>query len=789
MFLHEHPAGATSWQEEMVVELMSAAGVDRVVADQCQYGQEVLVGQYLGCPIKKPTGFMRNAPEVLNSLRERCTGKLGRCSRRQGGEHATCSGKIAKDAQRYPLGLCKAIPKGIHKELQARGVMTVGDVGMHALEDEDLVHLARGPEQGYSGKYLDDISKQKLRDDLVEEAGRKELEYFVAKGVWQKCPRQKAFLTTGKPPISVRWVDVNKGDDVTPKYRSRLVARQLKAMDKSGESFFAPTPPLESLRAVLSLAASEIGGWKPNRDPKSANRTQISLVDISRAYFNAKVDDDSPTFVQLPPEDKDSGVLCAQLLRHMYGTRAAADGWQDEYSSTMVVELGFVQGGSSPCLFRHPSRTLVSTVHGDDFTTVGDKSDLDWFESELAKHYELTTQPRIGPGSDDAKEGIILNRVVRWTSEGLEYEADPRQAEKLIQECGLRDSNTMATPGLRASFEETENDTPLDKKLHTAFRGSAARANYLAADRVDCQFAAKEICRWMASPTAGSWSALKRLCRYLVGLPRLVYSFNWQVVDAIDVYTDTDWAGCPRTRKSTSGGCVLMGRHALKSWSTTQSSVALSSGEAEFNGVVRGSGIALGMQILLKDLGHELPVRVWTDSSAAIGVCTRQGLGKLRHLDTHTLWVQQAVRSGRIDLRKVLGEENPADIFTKHSLARDRLMKLTALFDCRFTGGRAAAAPQTRTSAAPRVTMAEAMTVDEAVAEPFMPHVSLSAADLDRLYPSVTVPEAVDAEDGNDLEDQTLNEGLRQVEELVQACAEQGRRRRLASSSERPPGA
>jgi len=229
-----------------------------------------------------------------------------------------------------------------------------------------------------------------------------------------------------------------------------------------------------------------------------------------------------------------------------------------------------------------------------------------------------------------------------------------------------------------------------------------------------------------------------------------------------------------------------MGSHALKSWSTTQSSVALSSGEAEFNGVVRGSGIALGMQSLLKDLGHELPVRVWTDSSAAIGVCTRQGLGKLRHLDTHTLWVQQAVRSGRIDLRKVLGEENPADIFTKHSLGRDRLMKLTALFDCRFASGRADAAPQTRTSTAPRVTMAEAMTVDEVVAEPFMPHVSLSAVDLDRLYPSVTVPEAVDAEDGNDPTDQTLNEGLRQVEELVQACAEQGRRRRLASSSVAP---
>ena len=95
----------------------------------------------------------------------------------------------------------------------------------------------------------------------------------------------------------------------------------------------------------------------------------------------------------------------------------------------MVVELGFVQGRSSPCQFRHPPRTLISAVQGDDSTTAGDKGDLDWFEAVLAKHYELTTQPRLGPGPGDAKEGLILKRVVRWTSEGFEYEADPRQAE------------------------------------------------------------------------------------------------------------------------------------------------------------------------------------------------------------------------------------------------------------------------------------------------------------------------------------------------------------------------
>ena len=431
---------------------------------------------------------------------------------------------------------------------------------------------------------------------------------------------------------------------------------------------------------------------------------------------------------------------------------------------------------------------MVINVHGGDFTSAGSKSNLDCFEQEMRKQYELTTQPRLGPGPEDAKEGIILNRIIRWTPEGLEYEADPRQAEKLIAECGLAGSNTVATPGQRVSFSELENDEPLDPKLHTAFRGAAARANYLAADRMDVQFAAKEICRWMSSPTQQSWLALKRLCRYLVGLPRLVYRYAWQVVNAIDVYTDTDWAGCPRTRKSTSGGCVLVGSHTAKTWSSTQTGVSLSSGEAEFNGVVRGAGIGLGYQSLLRDLGQDLNVRVWTDSSASIGICSRQGLGKLRHLDTHTLWIQHAVRSGRIDLRKVPGEANPADLFTKHSLSRERLQSLVKLFDCWFRDGRAKGAPQMRTGKSEKSTISAAdmaAAVDDELPPLIMPHLEYSQSSLDILYPSLSVAEAVDADDPlNDEEDPLLLEGQRRAQALVDACKEQGRRRKLVEPEE-----
>ena len=139
----------------------------------------------------------------------------------------------------------------------------------------------KSPEYGYSGRFRDDLSGQMLKDCLVHEARAKELAYFKDKGVWQKKPLSEARKVTGKGAISVRWVDVNKGDDANPKYRSRLVARQLKAVDKSGDTFFAPMPPLEAVRAVLSLAMTTVGNHVPNHDPKSEERTQLSFVDVS----------------------------------------------------------------------------------------------------------------------------------------------------------------------------------------------------------------------------------------------------------------------------------------------------------------------------------------------------------------------------------------------------------------------------------------------------------------------------------------------------------------------------
>ncbi len=265
----------------------------------------------------------------------------------------------------------------------------------------------------------------------------------------------------------------------------------------------------------------------------------------------------------------------------------------------------------------------------------------------------------------------------------------------------------------------------------------------------------------------------------------------------------------------------MLGQHLIKSWSSTQASISLSSGEAEFNGVVRGAGIGLGYQSLVKDLGQHLPVRVWTDSSAAIGVCSRQGLGKLRHLDTHTLWVQQAIRAQKIVLCKVDGETNPADLLTKHSLSRERLIELTKSLDCRFRGGRASLAPKMRETPSTKVTMAEASgsaanVLDDAgddqeiyalhyiyrpnedevlevrdmrsvrvKGELQLPHLQFEPEEVHRRHPPLRVPEAVDAGDPLDPEDDALlRAGRRITSELMAETARQGRRRRLQAGSD-----
>ena len=100
------------------------------------------------------------------------------------------------------------------------------------------------------------------------------------------------------------------------------------------------------------------------------------------------------------------------------------------------------------------------------------------------------------------------------------------------------------------------------------------------------------------------WVLVKRLARYLLGAPRAVLRYQWQQAPTrFDVYVNADWAGCKSTCRSTSGGAARHGWHTVKSWSTTQATVAMSSGESELYSLTKGAAQALGLTALAADLG------------------------------------------------------------------------------------------------------------------------------------------------------------------------------------------
>jgi len=226
-------------------------------------------------------------------------------------------------------------------------------------------------------------------------------------------------------------------------------------------------------------------------------------------------------------------------------------------------------------------------------------------------------------------------------------------------------SKSVAAPGVKGKKAVLEGPE-LDGPRAATFKSACMRMSFLAQDRPDIQFVAKEAARAMARPTVAAFESLKHLTRFLIGQPRLVWVWQRQSPGAIGrAVTDADHAGCYTTRRSTSGMFLFHGKHLIRSSSTTQSTIAISVGEAEFNSGVKGAAGVLGLKSMAHDLGVELVCQLETDSSSSIGTCSRRGAGKLRHIETPMLWIQHIVAQRRLVLKKIAGVVNGSDMLTK----------------------------------------------------------------------------------------------------------------------------
>eukprot|EP00973_Karenia_brevis_P096115 12430674-Karenia_brevis.AAC.1 len=204
---------------------------------------------------------------------------------------------------------------------------------------------------------------------------------------------------------------------------------------------------------IISIAATT--------DTRGKVSKKMMVNDVSRAYFYAQ--SDTPTFVKLCDEDTEPGDegMCGELRVSMYGTRKAAQNWQNCVNKTLY-NMGFSSGASSPCIFWHRERDIVTMVHGDDFVSAGGKEDLKWMSERLTEQFEISTEI-IGPEERDKKQLKVLNRFITYTSEGIEYESDPRHAEIIVKELGLEECNPVCTPGMQDEPVRKDDEAALDE--------------------------------------------------------------------------------------------------------------------------------------------------------------------------------------------------------------------------------------------------------------------------------------------------------------------------------------
>ena len=502
---------------------------------------------------------------------------------------------------------------------------------------------------------LDWYNKSQFDDKEVLEAKAEHFaEVLDHYGVYEVQAKNSSH---GKKHVDYRWV-IDQRSDMS--LRARMVGRDYKWREPGREDVFAAMSQPHNSRVIDFLALKD-------SDPDDPIVT--FELDCVGAYYQTKQDED--IYVD-PPEEwlaarRQQGLddnVTWRLLKQLPGQRAAGNRFLKKVE-TEFAEIGMEICPAYPNIFRKPGTRVVIDTHMDDWHGCGRLSEAEVVLTQLRERFRLK-------GTD----GFILGsywHIKRWRSKGPEgtfIRAHPKHIMNVAESLNLLEANPAKTPSETGS--KPDIDPELDAKTTTQFRSCVMSLQYCSQDRPDVQGPVRKLTTKMVNPTEWDLKGLKRLTRYLLGtkdygllMPSVDQSRYPRGVVELDTHTDTDWAGDKETRKSVAcchhnlDGCCI---------ATTvrqQGFLAMSSAEAELGGIHSGAKDAVGYKRLLEWLGWTVIWRLGTDSSAAKQITARRGVGKLRHMDLKLLWTQQAAQELGLDIYKVPGELNRANLGTK----------------------------------------------------------------------------------------------------------------------------
>ena len=324
---------------------------------------------------------------------------------------------------------------------------------------------------------------------------------------------------------------------------------------------------------------------------------------------------------------------------------------------------------------------LLVMTYVDDLLIVGEKQEQESFLAKLSAQFPLKHQTKL-----DAKTPLtFLGKLVEYNAQehSISLHLPTAYYLKLFKLCRMEHAKPSSTTRDKLGLSEDPGDPinqPLDPARHKLYRTAVGKLLWATPVRPDISFAVKELSRSLQSPTQQNEKQLKHVLRYLKG--SLQYTTCLQpprkrVVEQastieIQAFADSDWAGCTKTRRSTSGASLCLWGVTLATSSRTQATQALSSAEAELYAMGMAIQDALHLQSLLQEmkltqLAKPFELTVYTDSSSGKALASKLGLTrKSKHVQLRFLFMQDLVASGQLKLSKIPSERNPADVLTKH---------------------------------------------------------------------------------------------------------------------------
>lgn len=453
-------------------------------------------------------------------------------------------------------------------------------------------------------------------------------------------------LPPGKKALPCKWIFKTKIDETgaVNRYKARLVVKgyaQKRGIDY--DEIYSPVVRYTSVRYLIALAARY--------------DLEIEQMDAITAFLQGDLENE---IYMVQPESYEEGTKVCLLQKSIYGLKQASRQWNVKLDS-VLQKIGLTRSRIDPCIYYciKKSTMMFVAVWVDDLIIFSNNCDLKCeVKEQLKGEFHMKD---LG----EAKQFIGLN-ISRKRKEGKIMLDQEMYVKEILNRFGMLESKPVKTPievNVKFDSDDTHNNDDIP------YRQAIGCLLYLAqATRPDIGFAVNKLSRYVSNPSHQHWLGVKRIMRYLQGTKDYKLCFTKDTTNKITGFCDSDWASSPEDRRSCTGYIFIFQNGAIAWNSCKQSTVALSTAEAEYMAMSAATQEALWLRQLQQELGlyNDCPLLIHSDNQSAISLASVDCYKpKTKHIDIRFHFLRDNVNNKNVNFIYCKGSEMVADILTK----------------------------------------------------------------------------------------------------------------------------